>query len=369
MLDMPAADDQPHDSEALLLQESHCIHECHCPPTSRSGLTKARPHAAHTTLALFACIALLLGLSVFHFAPGIAARLRADYPFSFRQATFTDASGDARPLILYAYHETENARRNALFFIAHGLHAAADFIFILNGETNLTASLPDAPNIRYIQRPNTCFDMGSYKEVLSADDMALVKRYDRFIMMNASIRGPFLPVWSRQCWSDVYLDKITDTTKLIGMTYNCDPYFGTPHIQSMLLATDRTGLLTLFPILSCAADWMAAVYMESNATAAIKSAGYDVFAMMTAFSSHSEYTSVCDNGDVLFEGTYFGGTIHPYEMVFQKANRNVGLDTLERLTEWTDQAGYSSWEVCGRGARENMGALGGWGRWNQTPHE
>ncbi|KAF3919052.1 hypothetical protein ABW21_db0202408 [Orbilia brochopaga] len=275
---------------------------------------------------------------------------------------------DSRPLILYAYHETENARRNAMFFIAHGLHAAADFIFILNGETNLTASLPDAPNIRAIQRPNTCFDLGAYREVLTADDGALMRRYTRFIMMNASIRGPFLPVWSRECWSDVYLDKITDTTKLVGMTYNCNPYFGTPHIQSMLLATDLTGLKSILPILTCADDWLSAVYMESNTTAAITAAGYNVFAMMTAFSSHRDYPAVCDNGDVLFDGTYFGQTIHPYEMVFQKANRNVGTGMLELLTRWTDQAGYSSWEVCGK-AVADIGALGGWGRWNQTPYQ
>src|ERR1700730_3704626 len=39
-----------------------------------------------------------------------------------------------RPLVLYAYFETPSARENLEFFIAHGLHAAADFVFILNGD-------------------------------------------------------------------------------------------------------------------------------------------------------------------------------------------------------------------------------------------
>lgn len=32
-------------------------------------------------------------------------------------------------------------------------------------------------------------------EVLEANDRALVKKYDKFILMNASIRGPFMPHW------------------------------------------------------------------------------------------------------------------------------------------------------------------------------
>src|ERR1700712_3328837 len=36
-------------------------------------------------------------------------------------------------LVTYVYYETVDAKRNLKFFLAHGLHDAADFIFILNG--------------------------------------------------------------------------------------------------------------------------------------------------------------------------------------------------------------------------------------------
>ena len=120
-------------------------------------------------------------------------------------------TGD-RPLILYAYHETENARRNLEFFIAHGLHHAADFIFVMNGKTDATNLLPQLPNIKYIQRGNDCYDMGAFAEVLVKDD--LYKKYSRFITMNASIRGPFLPYWATGCWSDMFLSKVTDEVKV-----------------------------------------------------------------------------------------------------------------------------------------------------------
>ncbi|KAJ6261505.1 hypothetical protein Dda_4175 [Drechslerella dactyloides] len=363
--EMSPANTRLLDNEAGEAPESRFTHSSSFLPLGLSRPLKTPPRAMRIAVALLTCIAVFLGLSFSHLGPSLAAESK--FAFNFHSSPSTHDT--SRPLILYAYHETENARRNALFFIAHGLHAAADFVFILNGETNLTESLPVASNIRSVQRSNTCYDMGAYKEVLTADDGAVLKRYSRFILMNASIRGPFLPPWSRECWSDVFLEKVTDTTKLVGMTYNCKSYFGFPHIQSMILATDRTGLDAILPRLSCASDWMSAVYMESNTTEAIWDAGYSVFALMSAYSSHSDYPAVCTNGDVLFEGAYFGSTLHPYDTVFQKANRNYGVNTLARLTEWTDAAGYSSWEVCGRGAREKMGPLGGWGRWNQTPFE
>lgn len=118
-------------------------------------------------------------------------------------------------LILYAYHETANARRNAEFFIRHGLHGSADFIFIINGEgTGLDTLLPpDAENIKVVRRENTCYDIGSYGDALRGLGDS-IKQYKRFILLNASIRGPFVPHWSKECWSDAYLGRLTDQVKV-----------------------------------------------------------------------------------------------------------------------------------------------------------
>jgi len=118
-------------------------------------------------------------------------------------------------LIVYAYHETETALRNARFFIQHGLHGSADFIFIVNGISQLERELPkDLSNVEVRLRDNECFDLGSYGQMLGEDDRALAKKYKKFILLNSSIRGPFLPVWSKDCWSDVYGDMITDSVKV-----------------------------------------------------------------------------------------------------------------------------------------------------------
>lgn len=119
-----------------------------------------------------------------------------------------------RPLILYAYHETENAKRNFEFFIQHGLHDGADFVFIINGPHTIGHLIPSAPHIGLIERHNTCYDLGAYDEVLKIEDGRLKKSYNKFIFINASVRGPFLPKWSNQCWTDAYLDRITDKVKV-----------------------------------------------------------------------------------------------------------------------------------------------------------
>ncbi|CAG8960505.1 hypothetical protein HYFRA_00008225 [Hymenoscyphus fraxineus] len=279
-----------------------------------------------------------------------------------------------RPLILYAYFETENSRGNLEFFLRHGLHAGADFLFILNGENKAEDIIPKEKNIRWVHRPNDCYDLGAFAEVLLKDD--LYKRYNRYITMNASIRGPFLPYWATGCWSDMYLDRVTEVKKLVGMTFNCHP---NNHVQSMIWATDRVGMeILLFPteaqieatraslpphnpdepvppftapgINSCPHQYWDAVAVEVYSTPLIKAAGYDVDVIMTAFHKNDRYQEECfrnvDYKDTLYEGTYFGTTIHPYDTVFAKANRGTNALVLERLSEWIDGSGYSSYDHC-----------------------
>ena len=93
-----------------------------------------------------------------------------------------------------------------------GLHRRADFIFIFNGATNASDLVPRSPNIRIIERGNTCYDLGTFGEVLR--DGVLWKKYTNFITMNASIRGPFLPTWISSCWTDLFLNKITSKVKV-----------------------------------------------------------------------------------------------------------------------------------------------------------
>lgn len=135
--------------------------------------------------------------------------------------TTTTTDDELRPLILYSYAESENARENLAFFISNALNGRADFVFIFNGDTNAHEMLPELPNIRIVQRENKCFDIGAHGEVLRTGD--LWKGYKRFILMNASIRGPFMPTYASSCWMDAFLNKITDKVKVSKLQTNASP--------------------------------------------------------------------------------------------------------------------------------------------------
>ncbi|KUJ08493.1 uncharacterized protein LY89DRAFT_599526, partial [Mollisia scopiformis] len=302
-----------------------------------------------------------------------------------------------RPLILYSYFESENARANFRYYLDHALHDAADFLFLINGPTDAEKMLPNKGNIRFIKRPNDCYDLGGFAEMLLTND--LYKNYQRFIMMNASVRGPFFPIWSTDCWSDVYLNRLTNHTKLIGMTMNCQGT--TPHVQSMLWALDRVGLEVLLNpsdelvaeyqatvpkggpgakipdlerpgINSCPHSYWEAVSVEVHATWLMRTAGYDVEAMMYSYRGFGEplsrgevidlgggpvkhgtyregtrYEDICaESLDPLYENHYWGMTIHPWDTIFTKQNRPVNQVTIERLSQWGDGIQYSSYDHC-----------------------
>lgn len=167
----------------------------------------------------------------------------------------------------------------------------------------------------------------------------------------------------------------------------------------MLWATDRVGLETLlYPseelvenftdslpphdpnervpemwspgINSCPHEYWKAVAVEVYSTPLIKAAGYEVDAMMSAYRGFGDalargeevdlavgsgeklrtgtgYESICkETRDPLFEGDYWGTTIHPFDTVFAKTNRGANMETIERLTQWTAGRAYSSYDVC-----------------------
>jgi hypothetical protein len=126
-----------------------------------------------------------------------------------------EAAAQKEVLVVYAYHENENALANARFFIKHALHNHADFLFLINGDSILEKEIPTyLPNVQMRLRHNLCYDLGSSGQVLLENNRHLVQKYKKFILLNSSIRGPFLPVWSRDCWTDIYTNMVTDVVKV-----------------------------------------------------------------------------------------------------------------------------------------------------------
>ncbi|CZT40632.1 uncharacterized protein RSE6_00269 [Rhynchosporium secalis] len=216
------------------------------------------------------------------------------------------------PLVTYVYVESDYARINLKFFIDHGLHAAADFVFILNDAKTLVMIL----------------------------------------VLIESVRGPFIPHWSRECWTSAYLGKLNDKVKLVGSAINCWDGTSNQYVMSMIWATDSIGLnliLTPAGIGQCFSTLEETILGEIRTTPLLKSSGYHVDAMMTMFQSKPDYgfENCTVEGDMLAEKGYAGFNVHPFELMFIKTNRGINPLMIETMSKWVDQSGYRSYDVCG----------------------
>lgn len=98
---------------------------------------------------------------------------------------------------------------------------------------------------------------------------------------------------------------------------------------------------------SCPHKYWDAVAIEVYATPLLKAAGYRVSSMMAAFHSRDNYEDVCAHfPNVLYENSYFGMTLHPFDTIFAKTNRDANALTIRLLTEWADGRKYSSYDYC-----------------------
>lgn len=188
--------------------------------------------------------------------------------------------------------------------------------------------LPALPaNAKYVRHNNECYNWGTFGWALRTQGIDTSK-YQHFIFMDSSVRGPFLPAYLRvrqlaqRCacdlyrsrlqpqtgaplaslqghvhWADVLLGKISDTVKLVGATINCEgsPKDGNaagtwrhnPHVQSYLVATDQVGMGLLLSdqrVFECYENtWDTIYYSELGSSAVILDAGYNIDSLMVRY--------------------------------------------------------------------------------------
>mmetsp|Transcript_18584 Transcript_18584/g.57131 ORF Transcript_18584/g.57131 Transcript_18584/m.57131 type:complete len:400 (+) Transcript_18584:34-1233(+) len=277
-----------------------------------------------------------------------------------------------RVLVLYAYHESPSARENVLFFLRRGLLPAesGDHVFVLQGAHTLEAALFDRSNVAVLERENRCFDFGAWAAGLAT----VSKTYEVYVLMNASVRGPFLPSYERRPWWDVFADELggPQNVGLVGTSLNCWTSLEDTHLQSMFLVTHRRGLELLARdddasslLGGCAASHEEAVFEHEIPTSqAFLRQNYSLKTTLTAFArtlpeeggvvtpaavfppydaaARTRLKELClaarqgnaHAGDPYYPGEYGGGDVHPFEAVFFKANRAVAASDLDRYTRW-----------------------------------
>lgn len=204
-----------------------------------------------------------------------------------------DGHSSEKTLILYVFHEPCN---NLDLFIKRGLVRSSHkrFIFICNN-VNIDLKkwdfIKDYENVSVFIRPNVGHDFQGWNEALhlpvtclnykmiydrempmsrDSGDLYLSNEtdllppvhtlFDKFIFINSTVAGPYLPLYVDKDWIDCFTSKFSKDVKMIGMSVNfketdhCAFIYDTineqygfrpsdhVHIQSMAYALDKEGL-------------------------------------------------------------------------------------------------------------------------------
>ncbi|KAJ1461390.1 hypothetical protein M885DRAFT_611667 [Pelagophyceae sp. CCMP2097] len=282
-----------------------------------------------------------------------------------------------KTLVVYAYSEhTRDALDNARFFLRFGVFPSEDhdFIFVANGCHSL-----DLPaGVEVIERENTCFDFGAWGAALR-HVREQRRSYEYVVVINASVRGPFLPAYERRRWPDVFTDGLEYGVGLVGTSLNCfeygsgrgpgqEPSEANVHLQSMTrLTLTRQALAMRYSstleggfaapfFQGCASDKAGAIYGgELALSRAALTSGLALRTQLAAFGGIGGLVRdggdagglalACESvrrrsllglGDVYFPTAGEQPDVSPLEAVFFKTARShAGRQELERLTRWT----------------------------------
>ena len=248
-----------------------------------------------------------------------------------------------KTLILYVFHEIKNEVKD---FINKAIFEDDDYKFAIICNSKRIFKLDIIPNyVLYFERENVGFDFGGWSYGLLTND--LYKNFDRFIFVNSSVSGPYLPPYFKGKWPEVLLSGLTDDIKLYGPTINTWNEVGKfqencAHVQSYVFVTDRIGLDILINtgIFSLTFNeenfHNTIVCREIRMSREIISAGYNIGCLMRYydgidFRKQSEYTNFIWHGDFIYQRPWYEYHLTPYEIVFIKTNRGINLKPFERF--------------------------------------
>ena len=201
-------------------------------------------------------------------------------------------------LVMYAFSDTDaEYTQNLRYFVAEASRQGddSDYLFIINTDApDRPGNLPSllALNARYVFHRNECYDWGSFGWAMS-QSLVDTKRYRYFVFMNSSVRGPFMPAYVKGTWTKHLVSMLDDSVKLVGPTISCEPAKSragdirfNPHVQSYVVATDRTGLAILLdsPVFECRSTIQETIFhSEIGVSKAILDAGFNIAALMTRY--------------------------------------------------------------------------------------
>ena len=262
--------------------------------------------------------------------------------------------------VIYAYYEkTNDYILNLKYFLKRGIYDECDYYFIVNGCCSI--DFPKRNNIKVENRENNGYDFASFNYILFQKDL-IFKNYDYYVFMNSSQRGPFIPNYIKIKWYEPFINMIKDDVKLVGVTINIfSKYLFSqgklleektnyklpfPHVQSYFFVTDKECLKFLIEkeifqekydydnfdeLIAFKEILMSKVVLENNWNISSIIPEYRELDYRTI---KEDINKTSMNNDPLYKKCCFGRTIHPYEAIFIKTNREISVDEINSLTKY-----------------------------------
>jgi hypothetical protein len=266
---------------------------------------------------------------------------------------FEPKAGNSKVLVLYHYFEKDQSYiDNFAHFLTFGYDSSLNYLIIVAGECSI--DLPSLENVEYLFTGNKNFDYGGYCAAIKNID--LWQQYDFYFFINSSVRGPFLLEHCNKKWTDLFIEKFSDDVGIIGSVISITPFkhsiarmyhekYGRldrnyellGHVQTTCYVLSRHVLNQLIELgFYEGADDLnkdeAVRDYEIRLSQLILDMGLNFQCMLPEYNQIDYREALVDinptsrEGDSGFEGSYFGRSTHPYEVIFIKTSRNTFSD-------------------------------------------
>lgn len=248
--------------------------------------------------------------------------------------------------VVYHYFERDlTYKNNLIYFLSVAILESVDYFILISGDC--TVALPARPNVTYIKTENWNNDFGGYIKFFQ---VAPVDNYDFFVFINSSVRGPFLPSYSKMPWVNAFTERLCGDVHLVGASINILPesathtrrfsavYGYTPpfvHAQTTAYALSANAARYLidigfYNVERALTKKEVIVQYELRLSQEIIRHGWNIGCFLPGYEGldyrnlSMTYPNISSrNGDVLFERAFYGRTLAPTEAMFVKVNRNM----------------------------------------------
>ena len=271
--------------------------------------------------------------------------------------------------VSYAYHDWKRAAAgsNLEFFLKHGVSRPSpesdllvEYGLVINGHCNRTVCTVPESFVRQdskemllnvIRRRNVGYDFGAHTVMLDS----LNRTYDSYIFLNDGVAGPVYPAYMPPSWhwTEAFTSKQINGVELVGTSLFCKvgEYFKGkigPVIETFAFSLTRKALVMLrkeSKVFSQHPTKKAVCNHGENAmTRIILEHNMSIDTLLHAYQG-VDWTNPsnwnCNEGSWPSRaGSYFGVSIHPFEVIFHKVYWAKQPSVLEqyqqRYMRWAD---------------------------------